>query len=372
MTRLIFPFNYFDNWHYARYYDQIEALSHYFKEIIIPVNWGIIPGTIYENKIKNVSFMLNREPRNEVLTLKGKLKTLAMKATFLTHKRRKDKNRAMVNNFLDKGLDGDLVLSFSGAGNVQMTHCEIARRLGIKAVHRMRGNGVKERAQVMGIVGNLVENHYHNVSLKIYARHIPISHDYKEQLIKWGVNPGKISEPVTLGIDREQFKRTRSPCNLTIGYFGRVSKEKNIQFMFDIIRGTPEITYLIVGKNVEKISGFPDNAHYLGYVKKSEMSTYYDLVSAIINPSLSEGYPNILLEAYSTSTPVIGSPATFPLGVPVYGRKVDLVLEDWIETLNGLKIHNLKKQGKQASKWEGLNSWQDWGEQMSKELKKVL
>ena len=361
--KLIFPFTYMDQWYFGRYEDQIRALCNNFEKVTIIVQFGVP----VKHDIENLEVLINKIATGQNRKITVRIKNFVKKITFIQWFKRVEQNKQIVEHWVKEGIEGDAILSYSGAGLNQTLHCNIGEALGIPVIHRMRGDGVTERSKGLNIFSALISNHFHYSSLKRYSLHIPINLDYQAKLIKWGVSPGRITEPVGLGVDTDQFKGKSKPTRLTLGYFGRLEKAKNIDFLIEVMKQTPNVDYIVLGRNPRKYK-FPSNVRYLGYVAKSKMPIYYEQIIALVNPSFSEGFPNVLLEAYATKTPVFGSPATFPLGVPIFGEEIELDVESWVNAIDAIKIRHLIKNGAKARKWVQNSTWEKWGEVMAKHI----
>ena len=371
--KIILPLNYIDEFHYKRFKEQFAAYASKFDKVILAVRIGVRP----KNDIKNLEIVFRTEVearKNRELSAAQKARKYVSVLTGYNLMRRIKKQRNVVKHFIDNGVDGDLVLSYSGHGLCQIFDCILAESLGIPAVYRMRGDGVKERNIYSGLSNRLIGNYYHFKSLEHYDMFIPIKEAYKQKLVNWNVPPRKITNPVGLGVDVRAFKRFEYPEELTIGFFGRISAEKNIDFMFEVMRRTPNINYIILGKNLLEVNNFPPNCKYLGYVHKDKMPLYYNMINVLINPSLSEGVANTVLEAYATKTPVIGSPETFANCLPVYGYCLNVDRESvrvWVDVIKRLDSLELKNIGDLARNYAESNSWLKFAETMANTLKQV-
>lgn len=92
-------------------------------------------------------------------------------------------------------------------------------------------------------------------------------------------------------------------------YVGRLSQEKNLEFLVDIFNST-EKQLTIVGEGPEsdrlKCTSGP-NIRYLGYVKNSDLPSLYAQHHVFILPSKSEPWGLVVDEALSCGLPVIVS-----------------------------------------------------------------
>lgn len=95
-------------------------------------------------------------------------------------------------------------------------------------------------------------------------------------------------------------------------FAGRLSEEKGLTILLRAARAKG-FNLLVIGdgplKNeVEEAAGNHQNIHYLGFKPKTDVIHYLKNCKALIFPSVCyEGFPIIILEAFSTGTPVIAS-----------------------------------------------------------------
>jgi len=121
-----------------------------------------------------------------------------------------------------------------------------------------------------------------------------------EQLI---IKPNFVPDP---GIG----KSVRDPYFL---YVGRISSEKGVQVLVKAFNDLPHIKVRIAGDGPDKASLMSDhpsaaNIEFLGDCSHSEILELMKASMALILPSIwYEGLPYVMLEAFSTGTPVIAS-----------------------------------------------------------------
>ena len=107
-----------------------------------------------------------------------------------------------------------------------------------------------------------------------------------------------------------------APDTVLLGCFGRMSREKGQGILLDALaRMKPKrrVEALFVGDGVdlkmvqEKTAslGLVDRVHFAGYQKN--IAPYYAAIDALVLPSLSEGTPNVMLEAMASGVPVVSS-----------------------------------------------------------------
>ena len=138
-----------------------------------------------------------------------------------------------------------------------------------------------------------------------------------------------VAEPKDL--DRNIGEKVRSEYNvpnncLLMACIGRLSPEKGQLILLKALARLKEFNFYLIllgdgpqRRNLEKAAidlGLRDKVSFLGY--RSNLHNFYQAIELLVIPSLSEGLPNVLLEAMSYSIPVI----TTDVGA------VPLVIED--------------------------------------------
>jgi glycosyltransferase involved in cell wall biosynthesis len=119
-----------------------------------------------------------------------------------------------------------------------------------------------------------------------------------------------------------------------IGVIGRLSSEKGqevfIKAFKDVLKGLPEARALIIGegpdgarlKHYANMLGLNSQLIFTGH--RVDVLSFYKAIDLLVIPSLSEGLPNVLLEALFFEVPVI---ATRVGGIPeIISHNVDGVL----------------------------------------------
>ncbi|MCS7004616.1 MAG: glycosyltransferase family 4 protein [Cytophagales bacterium] len=128
-----------------------------------------------------------------------------------------------------------------------------------------------------------------NSSLQIPAHKISVK---PNAVPDYGFSPAK---------DRENF----------FLFVGRLSPEKGIDTLLDLAKNNRQIHIKIIGKGElsQKVRAFAEecgNVTYLGEQPKNKVIEYLKKCRALVFPSTwYEGLPTIILEAFSTGTPVI-------------------------------------------------------------------
>jgi len=122
--------------------------------------------------------------------------------------------------------------------------------------------------------------------------------------------------------DAETSQNIRNLCGASesdflVGCFGRLSKEKGQEFLLRAFNNLhlklPELHLVFLGEGPER-RFLESLTHKLGLSKKvfflghqKNMRDYYKAIDILALPSLSEGLPNVVLEAMSFCTPIVAS-----------------------------------------------------------------
>jgi len=200
----------------------------------------------------------------------------------------------------------------------------IARIYGSKTIARVTGIIPEEVVSQMDLksklrkkLGKICEN----ISLKLSDHVLALSHHLKDLLVKRGTNPEKITV-LSQGVDLSIFKfypigkkRLSNANKKRILYVGRINKLKGIEYLiraYEIIKtqlkdiecifvGHGNISHLVTPG--QTLSGI----HLMGYVPQEELPSVYKEVDVVVLPSLTEGLPNVVLEAQASGVPIVAS-----------------------------------------------------------------
>jgi glycosyltransferase involved in cell wall biosynthesis len=147
---------------------------------------------------------------------------------------------------------------------------------------------------------------------------------YSKNLIeKWNLvkYKDKISIAHEHSLDLSRFKAYIPVENRhnTVGYFGRLSKEKGIlnfiEAICDLLKEEGEIRFVIGGDGplINEIKQFLDvhnvnnKVELLGWIPHEELPKYLNELQLLVLPSYTEGLPYIILEAMACGTPVLST-----------------------------------------------------------------
>lgn len=103
----------------------------------------------------------------------------------------------------------------------------------------------------------------------------------------------------------------------SVGYVGNLDERKGINNLIkgfsNISEKHPNLKLLIGGKGplqtiVEAAAKNNENIKYRGLISTQDLPNFYNELKVFILPSISEGVPNVLLEAMACGTPVLSTP----------------------------------------------------------------
>ena len=137
----------------------------------------------------------------------------------------------------------------------------------------------------------------------------------------------KPTELILNAVDENEIRghpgcsEVRRHCNvkssgLLIGAFGRLSPEKgqeNLLIAFGKLKKNPATSLILVGDGLDRNKlenlavelGISSRVFFHGHQKF--MRDYYDAIDLLVLPSLSEGLPNVVLEAMALGKPVLST-----------------------------------------------------------------
>lgn len=214
-----------------------------------------------------------------------------------------------------------------------------ARLCGIKAVSTVHG----------WIQNNLRAKLYVRMDkflLRWFDRVIAVSDRIREALLQAGI-PGRKLVTIHNAINLERYSPDLgsdilrkqyglSSRNNLIGTIGRLSPEKGQKDFLDAAKLTLNHVngcyFFVIGEgsdnkyltNYAKLLGIETRVKFTGH--RSDMIDVYKSIDIIVNPSYTEGLPNVVLEAMAMNRPVIATPVG---GVPeiIFHGKTGLLVE---------------------------------------------
>ncbi|MEC7107745.1 MAG: glycosyltransferase [Verrucomicrobiota bacterium] len=150
------------------------------------------------------------------------------------------------------------------------------------------------------------------------------THYYKKILVDGGMDEN-IIDIMPRGIKRENFdpsfrnnkfwRKYNLEDQFTFLYVGRVSREKNIEFLLQTFlllkKDGIQANLVIVGDgplkaDIEKKFIF-ENVVFTGYLHGKELSTAYASADCFVFPSMTDTFGNVILEAHASGLPAIVS-----------------------------------------------------------------
>ena len=137
----------------------------------------------------------------------------------------------------------------------------------------------------------------------------------KTLVSNYGCDPDKI-KILGNGVDLNRFSPSKLTGKTAI-FVGGARPAKGLPYLIKAVNQTPNTRLLIVGGWGEEFelckSMAKENVKFIGTVHPSKVPNYLNKASIFCLPSLSEGFPNAVLEAMASGLPII---ATKVGGVP--------------------------------------------------------
>ena len=141
---------------------------------------------------------------------------------------------------------------------------------------------------------------------------IAISRHVKDTLVeRMGIEPDRI-EVIHLGLDHDVFRPGDEPREPFLLYPANPWPHKNHDRLFEAFkrlrRDRPELRLVLTGTGLERLVT-PPGVTVKGRVPREELASLYRRASALVFPSLYEGFGQPPLEAMASGCPVACSPA---------------------------------------------------------------
>jgi len=168
--------------------------------------------------------------------------------------------------------------------------------------------------------------------LNAYDRLVLLSSRLVNDAVTLGVPHEKI-HVIPIGVDLARFRPGVDSSELRSGlgirddelvilFVGRLALVKRVDMLIDLSRllSREQVKFRMVivgdgeyGEYYRQMAQGMENVIFLGSIPSADMPRYYALADLVLLPSLSEGLPNVLLEASASAKPVI---ATDVGGIP--------------------------------------------------------
>jgi len=158
---------------------------------------------------------------------------------------------------------------------------------------------------------------------------ITISSSVRDELVaRLGIDPSAIviTPPPIEPMERqvETASQAQTPYFLFVGGMEPRKNFNRVAEAFETVKGRTAARLVVVGnegRRWDRSQSQQDGVEFLGYVPKERLATLYSNATALVYPSLYEGFGIPILEAMSVGCPVItshqGSPADLSGGAAV-------------------------------------------------------
>jgi glycosyltransferase involved in cell wall biosynthesis len=342
--KVLIPF--FDLTRFDRYVPQLSYLADNLDRLDILYRWGSPPLNQHP-KFNFIQFDLPKKGHKYLDWILGK---------------------DVVPSFVPPDLD--LIYSLSGLW-MNIYGDSLSQYWDIPHVIRLRGDMTRVRLyQGRGSFQRAIFREAHLDTLRRATLVTPIVDKYRAYLRRIKVK--RIGATVPNGVyvsDQDVYE----PETFSPSYIGRISKEKGSRFLEELISETPQYNWTIAGDIQDEDFTVPANANFLGYIHHTLIADFYDQSSVLIMPSLAEGFPNTILEAYAHGKPVIGTREAIPKEVKLFGSRLrDQNMRSWIRALDNMDVIS-PRWGDYIKEYVRDNySWELYGSRMRDQLDKAI
>jgi glycosyltransferase involved in cell wall biosynthesis len=195
----------------------------------------------------------------------------------------------------------------------------LARRLGLPLVITARGTDINVLGRMPGPARRIVW------AAERASAVIAVSTRLKDALVAMGVSPSKVSV-LRNGVDTDVFRpedraaarqRLRLPAGALLACVGNLAPEKGHALAIESLPQLPDCHLVLVGEGPLRADlaalaqrlGVAGRVLFLPNMPQSDLRGVYSAADALLLPSLREGWPNVVLEAFACGTPVVATDA---------------------------------------------------------------
>ncbi|MBN2427306.1 MAG: glycosyltransferase family 1 protein, partial [Deltaproteobacteria bacterium] len=186
------------------------------------------------------------------------------------------------------------------------------------------------------------------------------------------------------GVDSERFDPARRDmrCRVELGltmddivfvYCGRLAAEKNLPLLMSAFRSLadPRARLLIIGDGPLRTALLADadeRVVFAGYRHGEDLARLYAAADAMVFPSVTETFGNVILEAMASGLPVVGFQVSGPQDIVLDGQTGKLVGETTVPALARAMEHFLNHRedmrccGIKAREYAQQQNWQQVNE----------
>ena len=141
-----------------------------------------------------------------------------------------------------------------------------------------------------------------------------------DQLMRRTGKPGRL---MLHGVDADLFSPYAHGGPLTLGYAGRLTAEKNVQFLAELADRLPadvlaHTRFLIVGDGSQRAwleKRLPVSTSFTGMLRGEALARAYTQMDVFLFPSLSDTFGLVVLEAMASGVPVVSFQVNGPKSV---------------------------------------------------------